>query len=65
MNAPNSWAISQIFTMQKIGMGYAKVIHEKNKRNKRIEKNTSVWMNKTMGTSMPAWKKGRKREKDE
>jgi hypothetical protein len=50
-NAPSSYAISQIFTMQKRDMGYAKVIH---KRKKELKKWKSVPMIKTMGTSMPA-----------
>ena len=45
-------------------MGYAKVIHKKEKRRKSIEKNRQVSeISKTMGTKIPSMKK-REREKE-
>jgi hypothetical protein len=41
--------------LQKDACGYAKVIHEKKKKTKRVlKKQISVQENKTMGTLMPA-----------
>jgi hypothetical protein len=35
INTPNSYAISQIFTIQKRGMGYATIIHKRKKKLKK------------------------------
>jgi hypothetical protein len=45
------------FNCRKRGMGYARVIHKKEKERKSIEKNRQVSkISKTMGTQIPSMK---------
>ena len=46
------------FQLQKRGMGYARVIHKKQEKNRVLKKNGQVSeISKIMGTQMPAIKK--------